>query len=451
MKKIIILLVCFYSVCVHAQQSYIIDQIVAIVGSKPIKQSDVEGRYLQYRAQGGQIYGDMKCIMFEELLREKLLMNQAEVDSLVVEPNEVERELERRLNYFIQVAETQENVEKHFNKSMIEIRDDLRTSLHEQLLAQKMQQTITENVKITPSEVRSFFNKIPKDSIPQIQGQAEVAQIVMYPPYSDETISGVRQELLDLRRRIIDGESFRTMAVLYSECSSGVHKGGELGFSNRGEWDPEFAKAAFALKNVNDISRIVESKNGFHIIQLMGKRGDQVNVRHILITPSPKPEDIAKVTGRLDTLVRLIRKDSLNWNTAALYYSQDEKTKLNGGLMINPNKDSPLFQSTRFEMNQFEPADLAVIRNLKIGEISEPYQSRDDKNRIVYKIIKLKTQTDPHFANLKDDYNFLQDAALNDKMMKEIMDWVEEKIESSYIYIEDSFRRCGSDNNWLKQ
>jgi peptidyl-prolyl cis-trans isomerase SurA len=447
MKKIIIvLLVCFYGVCVNAQP-YMLDQIVAIVGSKPIKQSDVESRYLQYRAQGYSLSGDMKCGMFEELLTEKLLMNQAEVDSLVVESSEVEMDLNRRLEMFIRQVGSQEKLEDYFKKSIYEIKDDLRSSLYEQLLAQKMQHNITENVKITPSEVRSFYIKIPKDSVPLINGQAEVAQIVMYPPYSDEAISEVRQRLLDLRERVINGESFRTMAVMYSEDLGTARNGGELGFQSKGELDPEFAKTAWALKNKGDVSRIVVSKFGYHIIQLVDKRGDQVSCRHILMTPKPNPEAIATATGRLDTLVRLIRKDSLNWSIAAFRYSQDEATRFNGGLMINPRD-----QSTLFEMDQMEKADYDAIKNMKIGEISEPYASKDSKGKLVYKIVKLKNLSDPHRANLKSDYTFLSDIALNDKMNKVIKDWVDEKIETSYIYIDESFKRCGLNNvNWLKQ
>ena len=451
MKKIIILLICFCSLYANAQP-YMLDQVVAIVGSKPIKQSDVEGRYLQYRAQGYPVRGDMKCSMFEELLTEKLLMNQAEVDSVNVETSEVEVELNRRLEQFIYQIGSQEKLEDYFKKSIYEIKDDLRKSLSEQLLAQKMQHNITENVKMTPSEVRSFYNKIPKDSIPLINGQAEIAQIVMYPPYSDEAISDVRQRLLDLRKRIIDGESFKTLAVLYSEDPTAARNGGELGFQSKGELDPEFAKVAWSLKNKDDVSRIVESKFGYHIIQLIDKRGDQVNCRHILMKPKPNPEAITTATGRLDTLVRLIRKDSLNWNVAAFRYSQDETTRFNGGLMINPNKNSPLYNSTLFEMDQFAQVDYAVIKNLKVGEISEPYESKDEKGKTVYKIIKIKDLSDPHRANLKADYSYLQDLALGEKMNKVIKEWVDEKIESSYIYIDESFKRCGlSNNNWLKQ
>jgi peptidyl-prolyl cis-trans isomerase SurA len=446
MRYTIILFFCLFHAVSAYTQPYILDQIVAIVGSKPIKQSDVEGRYLQSRVEGLTMRGDMKCAIFEEMLTEKLLINQAEVDSIVVEPHEVEADLNRRMDYYIRQVGSQEELEKYFKKSIYEIKDDLRPGIFEQLMAQRMQGNLTGDVKITPSEVRSFYNKLPGDSIPLINGQVEIAQIVMYPPYSDEAISDVRQRLLDLRRRVINGENFRTLAVLYSEEPAASRTGGEIGFRSKGELDPEYVKAAWALKNKGDISRIVESKNGYHIIQLIEKRGDQVNTRHILMTPRPNPEAIETVTSRLDSIADLIRTDSLDWNKASFFYSQDENTRFNGGLMINPND-----RGTFFEMTQLDKSDYDAIKDMKVGEISKPYASIDDKHKLVYKIAKVTLKTDPHRANLKSDYSYLQEYALHDKMTSVIRIWVNEKIETSYIYIEDSFRRCGlSNNNWLK-
>ena len=444
MKKIIVLFICFYGVYANAQP-FMLDQITGIVGGKAFKQSDVEERYKNYRIQGIPMQGDMKCMIFEELLTEKLLINQAEVDSLVVEPSEVEMALDRTFDYYQRMGYSIEDIERQYNKSIFEIKADMRPDFYNQKLAEKMKYSITDNVTITPSEVRSFYNKLHRDSIPLIQGQAEVAQIAIYPPYNDEAISEVRQRLLELRGRIINGERFSALATLYSEDPMAARDGGDLGFQSRGELDPEFAKAAWALKSKGDVSRIVESKFGYHIIQLEEKRGDQVRCRHILMTPKPNPEAIATATGTLDSLLRVIRKEPQSWNSSAFRYSQDENTRFNGGLMINPRN-----QSTLFEMDQFERVDYEMIKDLKVGEISEVYQSRDEKNRIVYKIVKLKDRSDPHRANLKEDYSFLQDMALNEKMLKIIGEWVAEKIETSYIYIDESFKRCGLSYNWFK-
>jgi peptidyl-prolyl cis-trans isomerase SurA len=447
MKKILsflsLCLCCFYI----KAQPFIIDQVIAIVGNKPIRQSDVEGAYLQYRAQGMPMRGDMKCSIFEELLTQKLLANQAEVDSLVVENSEVEQEMSRRLAVFIGQAGSEKELEKHFKKSMYEIKDDLRKSLYEQLLSNRMQGEIVKDVKVTPSEVRSFYNKIPKDSIPLINGQVEIAQIVMYPPYSEEVISEVRQKLLDMRKRIINGENFRTLAVLYSEEPAAARTGGELGFRSKGEGlDLDYVKAAWALKNKGDVSRIVETKFGYHIIQLIEKRGDQVNTRHIIMTPKPNPEAVEKATQRLDSIAQLIKDEKLEWNTAALYYSQDENTRFNGGVMINPNDNS-----TQFEMDQLERADYSVVKELKVGKISAAFASVDEKHKPVFKIVKIKSLSDPHRANMKDDYNFLQEITQQNKTMSVVNEWVNEKIAVSYIYIEERFKRCGlSNNHWLK-
>ena len=445
MKKITVF---FFVICcgfLANAQPFMLDRIVGVVGSQPVKQSDVEHYYMQIRLQGVPMHGDMKCGLFEDLLTQKLLMNQAEVDSLVVEPSEVELDMNRRMDYFLNAVGSQEALEEHFNKSIFDIRDDLRNTLQEQLLAQKMRQEITQNVRITPSEVRSFYNRMHRDSIPLINGQAQVAQIVVYPPYSAESVSEVRQSLLDMRRRIIDGDRFATLARLYSECPSSM-QGGSLGFINRGEMDPEFARVAWALKSPGDVSRIVESKFGFHIIQLQDRRGDQVDVRHILLTPKIDPEAIETATTRLDSIVQHVRLENITWNRAAFFYSEDENTRFNSGLIINPHT-----HGTFFDMDQLDRADLAAIQNLQIGEISAPFQSRDDRNRIVYKVVKLVNQTDPRRANLRDDYSFLQELALNEKMHKVIAEWVDEKIETSYIFIDDSFRRCRMSNNWLKQ
>jgi len=444
MKKIIVLLVILFAGVVANSQPFVIDQIVGIVGSKPIKQSDVEGAYITARMHGVPVRGDMKCGMFEELLTQKLLVNQAEVDSLIVEPSQVEQELTRRFESFTQMGVTQEMLERQFNKSFFDIRDDFRINLHEQMLAERMQQEILKDVKITPSEVRSFFNRIHRDSIPLINGQAQIAQIVINPPYSEEAISEVRQELLDLRRRVVDGSRFASLAAIYSECPSSA-QGGDLGFQNRGDLDPEFARVAWSLREPGDISRIVESKNGFHIIQLVAKRGDQVQVRHILMTPKLNPEDIATATSRLDSIVQLIRTEQINWNSAALFFSHDERTRFNGGMMINPYS-----HGTFFEMTQLERLDFAAIENLSIGEISQPYRSINEHNRPVYKVVKLINRTDPRRANLRDDYSFIANMALNEKMYNVIREWVDEKIETSYIYIDESFRRCGLDYNWLR-
>ncbi|MDR2848267.1 MAG: peptidylprolyl isomerase [Bacteroidales bacterium] len=445
LKYLLFLPLCFIALTVQSQ-AYLIDQVVAIVGNKSIKLSDIEGMYLQYRAQGAPMRDNMKCSIFEELLTQKLLASQAEVDSLTVESSKIESELSRRWGALVGQAGNEQELEKYFKKSVYEIKDDLRKGLYEQLLANNMQEEILKDIKVTPSEVKAYYNKLSKDSIPLINGQVEIAQIVIYPPYSDEVISELRQKLLDLRKRIINGESFRTLAVLYSEEPGASRTGGEIGFHSKGGFDPEFVKAEWSLKNKGDVSRIVESKFGYHIIQLIEKRGDQINSRHIIMTPKPNKETVEKATQRLDSITTIIKNEKLDWNTAALYFSQDENTKLNGGVLINSAD-----YSTLFEMDQLEKKDYEVIKDLKIGEISAPFESIDDKHKPVFKIVKIKSLSDPHRANMKEDYDYLQQITTNSKMTTIINKWVNEKIETSYIYIDETYGRCGLHNtNWLK-
>jgi peptidyl-prolyl cis-trans isomerase SurA len=308
-----------------------------------------------------------------------------------------------------------------------------------------MQGQIAGDITITPSEVKAFYNKMNKDSLPLINSQIELYQIGMYPPYSEQAIFQLKEKMLDLRKRILNGESFTSLAVLYSEDGSAT-RGGEIGFSNKGSLDPEYAKAAFALKERGDVSKIVESQFGYHLIQLIEKRGDMVNTRHILMKPKPDPESVKKVVARMDSVVDLIRKDSLTFEKAALYYSEDKSSRFNYGLVMNPQTGEP-----KFEMDQLNPVDYRVVKNLKIGEISEVYESADDKGKTIYKVSMIKSRSNPHRANLKDDFDLLKNMALNYKKNSIINDWVAEKIKSTYIHIDDSYKNCNfGRKEWIK-
>ncbi|HEY4785479.1 MAG TPA: peptidylprolyl isomerase, partial [Bacteroidales bacterium] len=284
-------------------QSYVIDQVVGVVGSRVLKQSDVENDALQAKAQGYEPEGDLKCVIFENELRQKLLVNQALLDSLPVSDSQVESELNNRLNNYIAQIGSAEKLEKYFNKTMADIKEDLRKSLREQMLAQAMQSKVVGDIKITPSEVEDYYNKLPKDSLPLINAQVEIAQLAMYPAYAEKNIQEVKDKLLDLRRRIIEDKTdFSALAALYSEDPGSRPKGGEIGFLTKAELDPAYARAAFALSKPGEVSRIVESQFGYHIIQLIERRGDRVNTRHILMTPKPDPEAVKRVKEALDSI-----------------------------------------------------------------------------------------------------------------------------------------------------
>ena len=439
MMKVKSLIVCIVFLVAGVIPGYaqpkIIDEVVAIVGNNVILLSDIEKQYQQMRAQGYYSGGDMKCEVLEDFLAQKLLVNQARIDSIEVSPATVEMQLDQRLSYFIEQIGSQEELEEYFNKSIFEIKDDLRESVKEQLITQQMQDVIAGNTTITPSEVEAFYKKIPEDSLPRINAAIKISQIVRYPDYTDEAVFEVKERLLELRKRILDGERFSTLAVLYSEGPS-ASKGGEIGFLGRGELDPAYAKAAFSLKK-GAISPIVESEFGYHLIQLIEREDDKVNTRHILLKPKISPTAIVDAKNKLDSIALYIRRDSITFENAAKYYSQDKDTRAGGGVMINPNTGT-----AEFEMDDFSASDYYVIRDLKENEISEPFESVDQQGKKLYKIVTIRSRTEPHVANLKQDYNFIKELAMANKKEKMLIDWIEEKQETTYIEIKENFKNC---------
>jgi len=284
-----------------------IDRIVAVVGDNTVLQSDVESMYLQYRAQGIPSSGDLKCEILEEYLGQMLLLNQAQIDSIEISESQVEMQLDSRLDYFINQIGSRERLEEYFNKTILEIKEDFRDLIRDQLITNQMQSNIAFDVTVTPSEVRQFYNRLPDDSIPNIDSKIKMRQISMYPPVTETAKLEVRERLLDLRKRILEGENFRTLAVLYSEGPS-APQGGEIGFLGRAELDPEYSKVAFSLKE-GQVSNIVESAFGFHVIQLIERRDDKANTRHILMKPKVDPNGSEKTIIQLDSLANVIRKD----------------------------------------------------------------------------------------------------------------------------------------------
>lgn len=425
-------------------QSFMLDRVVAVVGEFVILQSDVESMYLQNKAQGVSMPGDGKCDILENFLSEKLLLNQAKIDSIEVSESSVEMELDNRLNYFTSMIGSPEALEEYFGKTILEIKEDMRSSVRDASITRQMQSNITGEVTVTPSEIRDFYNSLSRDSIPYIDSKVELSQITMYPPVDEAAVFEVKQTLLNLRRRILNGEKFTTLAVLYSEGPS-ASKGGEIGFMGKGELDPAYAKAAFSLQE-GGISTIVESSFGFHIIQLIERREDKVNTRHILMKPKTNPEAIRATTRKLDSIANLIRTDSLEFDLAARIYSQDEKTAVNGGVMVNPATNT-----TAFTNDDLQPAEFIALRDLNVGEITDPFKSEDENGKEVYKIIRLRSRSSPHRANLKDDYMVLKEMALNKKKQEVFQEWIDEKIGETYVHVDNSFAGCRfSRTGWLK-
>ena len=418
-----------------AQNGKLIDQVVAVVGDKKVLQSDIESQRMQFRAQG-MMSENLRCDLLKELISQKLLLIQAEADSVMVSENQVESQLDMRLRYFIRQIGSQAKLEQYYNKSLPEIRQDFRELLREQLRTQQMRRQLIQDVSVSPSEVKEFYKNMPEDSIPEINKKVQIAQIVKYPEQSNQAERQARQRLLELRKRITEGEKFSTLAVLYSEDRGTSSKGGELGFRTAEELDPAYSDAAFSLQE-GEVSGVVESAYGYHIIKLLERRDDEINTRHILIKPNIKPEQKQQVIRQLDSLATEIRKGNVSFEKAAIEHSDDKQYKMNGGLLVNPNN-----ASNEFQLDELPQPDYNAVKDLKVGELSDPYEARDEKGKALFKIIKLVSETEPHKANIKEDFSTLSQMALQKKQQEIIENWIEKKKKDTYIHINESFRDC---------
>lgn len=440
-RFLFLILVCLISGSLFAQ-SETIDKIVAVVGDKAILLSDVEAQALQVEQQSGNPDPNLRCNILEDMIIQKLLLNQAEKDSVVVSDDQVDGELNKKIRYFVGQIGSVEKLEAYLGKSIVQIKDDFRERIRDQLIVQQMQGKIAGDVKVSPAEVRAYYDAIPKDSIPFIESEIQVAQILKKPPINQVERERVRKELQEIRQKIVDGRSFASMAAFYSEDVVSAAKGGELGFMNRGDLVPEFEAVAFSLKG-KEISEIVETMFGFHIIQLIERRGETINVRHILISPKASVSDLDVARVKLDSISQAIRLGRITFEEAALKYSDDADTKNNGGLMINPNSGS-----TWFEVSQMDQSLFFVVDKMKIGELSDPVPVRVGEKKESYRIVSLKARTEPHRANLKDDYQRIQQAAEAEKKSKLVQEWIQRKRQSFFIKIDSEFSNCHFQNTW---
>lgn len=422
----------------------VLDKVVGVVGQHSILESEIQTQYLQYRAQefmkGSK--ETMTCAIMEEMLYAKLLLNQAALDSVEVGDSQVEAEMDRRLRYFISQFGSEEKFEEFYGKSIIAFKDELRKQVKDQMLIQTVQQNLTAEIKVTPSQVSKFYRSIPVDSIPLINSQVEITQLVKLPPVSMEEKNEVKSRLVELRKRILEGENFKTLAILYSQDPGSARNGGELGLVGRGELYPDFEAVAFSLKE-GEISDIVETEAGFHIIQMIERKGDFVNVRHILLQPKVSTEDLIKAKQELDSIAGLIDEGKYTFEEAVAKFS-DDPSKNNGGIMINPMTNTALFDA-----DQLDPSVFFVIDKLEVGEISSPVIYKTQKNQDAYRILKLKKRTDPHKANLTQDYDRIQEWALEDAKNKFMRNWINEKIEETYIKVDPAYHNCDFLNSWI--
>jgi peptidyl-prolyl cis-trans isomerase SurA len=436
LKKLIIFISLILFFITTFSQKKSIDEIVAIVGEKIILKSDVETLRLQYKSRGDIYSGDLECKSFEELLYQSLLVNQAKVDSIEVTENQVLSELERRLAFFEEQMSIPE-MEEYFNKPISEIRNYFKDIIEDQLLAQQMESSITADISVRPEEVKKFFKGIPKDSLPLVESEINISQIVIHPKIKDEQIVRIKKSMQAYIDEVNDGKDFGLLASMYSDDEESAKNDGELGWVKRGDLVREFAEAAFELDEEGEISDIVETEYGYHIIQFLERKGERIRIRHILKIPKPLRSEKLKTKAKLDSIADLIRSGTISFEAAAMEYSTDEESNKNGGIVINPYTGTSGFQSS-----QLDPATNYILKQMNTGEISEPFESYNMKGKQEMKIIKLTEKTEPHIADLKTDYQLISDLAKEKKKDDVISNWIEEKQRTTYFKIDEEFMNC---------
>lgn len=417
----------------------VVDKTIAVVGNEMITLSDIEAEVQVARAQGYQTDGNMRCELLEQMMETKLLLMQSRIDSLTVDSEMVNAELNQRMDYARTTYGGDDQVEEAFGKPLYKLRQEWRSQLEETSLAQKEQQEIAKKIpQITPYDVKQFLDTVDVNSLPVIPIKYQMSQICIYPDREAANLA-VKERLLSIRERILNGEKFSTLARLYSEDPGSQRKGGELGMASKSIFWPAFSDAAMALKP-GIISQIVETPDGFHIIEVLDKKGDMFNARHILIHPKYTVEDREKAFSKLDSLRTVIQDSTITFELAARFFSQDPATRTNGGQMADPNTGSAYF-----EIDQLKPQDYQAIKDLEIGQISEPLESLDNEGRdgnTVYKIVRLDKIVPAHTARFENDYNDLLNVVQNQKQSAAIKQFVDDKIDTTYIIIDPLFKDC---------
>ncbi len=422
-------------------QNNIVDEVVWVVGDEAILKSDVE----KARTMSGRINGNPYCVLPEQLAIQKLFLNQADLDSVEVTTQQVNSRVEAQLNEWVMMAGSKEKLEEYRGMSMTQIREDLYDQLYDYLRVEMMRQKLTSDLKVTPAEVRRYFKDMPEDSLPLIPTQVEVQIIALHPHIPQEEIDRVKGELREYTERVNSGNtSFSTLAILYSEDTGSARQGGEMNYMGRGELDPAFANVAFSLVTPNKISKVVESEYGFHIIQLLDKRGDKIKVRHILKRPKLAQADIDSTLIKLDSISADIHAGKFTFEEGAQYISEDKNTRNNHGIMTNVRMGAEDYERTsRFEMQEL-PAEVArVVEGMTPGEISKPFTMIDPTSgKEVCAIVKLRNRLEAHKASMTEDFQVLKNLVLEKKKEEHVKQWIREKQRTTYVRINEGWRDC---------
>lgn len=421
------------------------DKIISIVGkNKIILQSELEGQFTQLRIQDPTMPDSMKCNLLQQMIVQKLLVEQAERDSLLVNDDEVEGAIENKIRYYIHQYGSKEKLEEVAGKTVYQLKDENRDMFREQLMAERMQGKILENVKITPSEVQTFYNKIPADSLPFFPATVEVGQIVVDPPVSPELDKYARESIEEKRKMIVEeGQSFEYLVGMYSDDPASRDNGGRYNdVSRNGGWAPEFVAAAFKLQN-GDVSPIVKTQFGYHIIQMIQRKGDVADVRHLLIRPQRTSADYKKAMDKLDSVRALLIAGKISFPEAVGKYSTDESAKNTGGMILDQTTGAP-----QLEIDKLDPAMALMIDSLQKGGYSAPQMFTTERGEQSVRIVYLKDRTEPHKANLKDDYSKIQGVALSQKQAKQTEQWLMDRLPNYYIKIDPQYQSCTAFKPW---
>lgn len=450
-KHIITTLLITCTLLAQAQEKpTLVDKVVGIVGNKIVLLSDIELQYQQmYQQSSGPLPKNTRCMLVNEMMQQKMLLQQAELDSVVISEDEVQSELDRRMQYFVQQIGSEQALEEYFGKSVLELKDEFRPDIENQLLSRKMRTEILGDVEVTPSEVKEFFRNMPEDSLPYFNAEVELGVIVIKPEISEEQEQYAKDKLEQVRDDIVNGDAdFYTKAIIESDDTGTRNDGGDLGWFGRGQMVPEFEAAAFSLEE-GEVSEVFQTKYGYHIVKLQERKGNKVRASHILISPEITSYDMNKAKEKLETVRGLIQSDSLSWEKASLQYSDDEETRHSGGLMVNPNSGN-----TYWELSAIGNMDKQLyfqIEDLEEGDISEVMQVTDQQgNPVGYRIVWLRSEIPAHKANLKDDYYKIKAAALSQKENEMLLEWMALKAKENYIYLADEYKDCSDLDIWYQ-
>ncbi len=431
-------------------ESAIVDEVIWVVGDEAILKSDVEAMRLQAAQEGTKWNGDPDCIIPEQIAVQKLYLHQAAIDSIEVSQSEITQMVDQQINGWIQMIGSKEKLEEYKKQTVTQMRNELNDVVRDRMMAQKMQKQLVEDISVTPAEVRRYFSNLPDDSIPYVPTEVEVQIITQTPKIDQEEINRVKETLREFTDRITKGESsFTTLARLYSEDPGTARQGGELDYTGRGMLDPAFAAVAFNLTDSRKISKIVESEFGFHIIQLIDKRGDKIKVRHILRKPRVSQEAIDEGINMLDSLTTEMANGKFTFEEAATYVSDDKDTRSNKGLMFNSTEDG---RTSKFRMQDLPTEVARVIEKMKVGDVSPAFTMTNNRGKTVCAVVKLKSRVEGHRATITEDFQVMKDVVLSKRKAEFIHEWVKNKIKNTYISMKSRYKNGDYEyDGWVQE